>query len=226
MFSVTSCSCARARASGSSALVEHAWASLFYLQNWAMAFGAANYQAAEASTASPFQHFWSLSVQGQVFILWPILLLGTAAAARLTGIPFRALATVMFGTIFAASLAFSIRETAAHQSFAYFDTRTRLWEFALGSLLALALPYLRPGMLPRIVLGWVGLAAILLCGAVIQVVNQFPGWAALIPTLGAAMVITAGRTGHRLGADRVLTAGPVRKLGRISYALYLWHWRI
>ncbi|QSZ51487.1 acyltransferase (plasmid) [Arthrobacter sp. D5-1] len=207
-------------------LIEHAWASLFYVQNWAMAFSAVDYQAAQAATASPFQHFWSLSIQGQVFILWPLLLLGAAVAARLSGVSFRALATALFGTIFALSLAFSIHETAANQSFAYFDTRARLWEFALGSLLALALPYLRPAKAVRIALGWVGLAAILLCGAVIQVDNQFPGWVALIPTLGAAMVITAGRTGHRMGADRFLTAAPVRRLGGISYALYLWHWPV
>ncbi|MDP9890071.1 peptidoglycan/LPS O-acetylase OafA/YrhL [Pseudarthrobacter oxydans] len=207
-------------------LIEHAWASLFYVQNWAMAFGAVDYQAAQAATASPFQHFWSMSIQGQVFILWPLLLLGVHAAARRTGLSFRALAAVLFGVIFALSLAFSIHQTATNQSFAYFDTRTRLWEFALGSLLALVLPYLRPGKPARIVLGWAGLAAILFCGAVIQVDNQFPGWAALIPTLGAAMVITAGNTGHRFGADRLLTAAPVRKLGGISYALYLWHWSV
>ncbi|WP_286179697.1 acyltransferase family protein [Arthrobacter sp. ISL-95] len=207
-------------------LIDHAWASLFYVQNWAMAFGAVDYHAAQAATASPFQHFWSLSIQGQVFILWPLLLLGTQAAARLTGASFRTLATILFGTVFALSLTFSIQETAANQSFAYFDTRARLWEFALGSLLALALPWLRPGKVLRVVLGWVGLAAILLCGAAIQVDNQFPGWVALIPTLGAAMVITAARTGHRMGADRFLTATPVRRLGGISYALYLWHWPI
>ena len=207
-------------------LIEHAWASLFYVQNWAMAFGAVNYQAAEASTASPFQHFWSLSVQGQVFILWPLLLLAAATVARLARIPFRAVATVLFGTIFALSLAFSVDQTASNQSFAYFDTRARLWEFALGSLLALALPYLRPGLVLRVVMGWAGLAGILLCGVAIQVDNQFPGWVALIPTLGAALVITAGRTGHPLGADRWLTACPVRRLGGISYALYLWHWPV
>jgi len=191
-----------------------------------MAFGAVDYQAAEASTASPFQHFWSLSVQGQVFILWPLLLLAAATVARLARIPFRAVATALFGTSFALSLAFSVHQTASNQSFAYFDTRARLWEFALGSLLALALPYFRSGMAARVVMGWAGLAGILLCGVVIQVDNQFPGWVALIPTLGAAMVITAGRTGHPLGADRFLTAGPVRRLGGISYALYLWHWPV
>ncbi|WP_343212765.1 acyltransferase family protein [Arthrobacter sp. H41] len=207
-----------------SQLIEHAWASLFYVQNWDLAFGAVDYQAADTATASPFQHFWSLSIQGQVFILWPLILAGCIALARRTRFSFTGSAATVFTVIFLASLAFSIRETATNQAFAYFDTRTRLWEFALGSLLALTIAHLKSGRWTSVVLGWAGMTAIILCGLVLQVENQFPGWAALIPTLGAAAVILAGRPASRWGVDRLLSTTAVLSVGKLSYALYLWHW--
>jgi peptidoglycan/LPS O-acetylase OafA/YrhL len=206
-------------------LIDHAWASLLYVQNWELARGSVAYQAAGAGV-SPFQHFWSLSIQGQVFIAWPLLLAGCAATARASRASFRLVAIPVFGSVFIVSLAFSIAETAHNQSFAYFDTRARLWEFALGSLLALCLPWLRPGRGLRILMGWVGLASIALCGVVIQVSDAFPGYAALLPTLGAALVIAAGGTASRWAVDRPLSSPIARRLGKISYTLYLWHWPI
>lgn len=124
------------------------------------------------------------------------------------------------------SLAFSIVTTQTNQSFAYFDTRTRLWEFALGSLLALLLPYLQFPKMVRIILGWLGVVAMLSCGVVLQVGQQFPGYMALWPTLAAACIIVAGFSGSRVGADRFLSWKPLVKLGDSSYALYLIHWPV
>ena len=129
-----------------------------------------------------------------------------------------------FGAIFAVSLAYSIQQTATNQAHAYFDTGARLWEFALGSLLALALPYLKPGKVLRVVLGWAGLVAMLSCGLLLTVDRSFPGFIALWPTLAAAAIITAGQSGSRFGVDRFLTWKPLVALGDNSYALYLWHW--
>ncbi|MCC3281124.1 acyltransferase family protein [Arthrobacter caoxuetaonis] len=207
-------------------LITESWSSLFYVQNWTLANNAVDYLAADHSGASPLQHFWSLSIQGQVFLLWPLLFAAALPAARLARIGYRTVLTGIFGIIFAASLAFSIWQTGANQAYAYFDTRTRLWEFALGTLLALALPYLHLGRRLRILIGWTGVAAMLGCGIILQVQQQFPGYLALWPTLAAAMVIAAGDTGSRLGADRWLTAKPLVKLGDNSYALYLWHWPV
>ena len=207
-------------------VIGQSWSSLFYVQNWTLANNAVDYLAADHSAASPLQHFWSLSVQGQVFILWPLIFAAALPVAKLFRRSYRSVLAVIFGAIFAASLVFSIWETNTNQAYAYFDTRTRLWEFALGSLLALALPYLRLSRRLRILLGWVGVAAMLSCGIILQVQQQFPGYLALWPTLAAAMIITAGDTGSSRGADRLLKAKPLVKLGDNSYALYLWHWPI
>ena len=119
-----------------------------------------------------------------------------------------------------------MEQTASNQAYAYFDTRTRLWEFALGSLLALALPWLRPARALRVVLGWAGLAAMVSCGLLLTVDRSFPGYVALWPTLAGAAIILAGQTGSRWGVDRLLGSKPLVALGDNSYALYLWHWPV
>jgi peptidoglycan/LPS O-acetylase OafA/YrhL len=213
-------------------VLDQAWASLLYRQNWLLADTAVDYYAQDHSGASPLQHFWSLSIQGQVFLLWPLVFAGAALLRRLLRrwpplqdrLGYPALLAAAFGAIFVASLLYSIQQTATNQAYAYFDTRTRLWEFALGSLLALALPHLKPGKALRVVLGWTGLAAMLSCGLLLTVDRSFPGFIALWPTLAAAAIIVAGQSGSRFGVDRFLTWKPLVALGDNSYALYLWHW--
>lgn len=220
-------------------IMSEAWSSLFYFENWTLANNAVDYYG-NHSSASPFQHFWSLSIQGQVFILWPLIILGVTILARRLGKDIRVALLIVFSAIFVLSLAFSIWQTNVNQAYAYFDLFTRLWEFALGSLLALALPYLTLPRVVRMAMGWVGVALIIACGLVLEVDQQFPGYLALWPTIAAAMVIVAGNTrdganshsasrstmlpGSGWGVDRVLAAKPLVFMGGNSYALYLWHW--
>lgn len=213
-----------------SSIFEQTWASLLYRQNWQLAGDSVDYYAANSASTSPLQHFWSLSIQGQVFLLWPLLLGAGLLVHRVLVRRFERLryATVMavaFSVVFALSLTYSIKITAANQAWAYFDTGARLWEFALGSLLAIALPYL--SALPAVVrapLGWISLAAIIGCGMLLPVQQQFPGYLALFPTLAAAGVIIAGQS--RFGVDRLLALPVLGWLGGIAYALYLWHWPV
>jgi peptidoglycan/LPS O-acetylase OafA/YrhL len=214
-------------------VLDQAWASLLYSQNWLLADTAVDYYARDHAGASPLQHFWSLSIQGQVFILWPLMCAGAAGLLALlrrvpacAGLTYRGLLAVVFGAVFAFSLAYSVEQTATNQAYAYFDTRARLWEFALGSLLALALPHLKPVRAMRVVLGWAGLAAMVSCGLLLAVDRSFPGYIALWPTLAGAAIIIAGQTGSRCGVDRILSSKPLVALGDNSYALYLWHWPV
>lgn len=207
-------------------IIAQGWASLFYMENRLLQVQATNYYATDHSLASPFQHFWSLSIQGQVFILWPLIFAGAALLATRFRLHYRILLCYIFAGIFLVSLVYSIIFTLTNQAQAYFDTGARLWEFALGTLVALVLPGLRIPRAGRIALGWLGIVAMLSCGILLNVEAAFPGLAALWPTLAAACVIAAGQTGSRFGVDRILSAGPLVRLGDNSYALYLWHWPI
>jgi peptidoglycan/LPS O-acetylase OafA/YrhL len=221
-----------------------AWASALYIQNYVLAADSVDYYAHDAAAASPLQHFWSMSIQGQIFVIWPLLFALGALLLRLrilrdrprAASPRRVMAGI-FAIVLVASLIWSIVSTSSQQTFAYFDTAARLWEFAAGSLLGLALPRIdratgatasaaiRPrGGALRAVLGWVGLAGLLSCGALLDVEGMFPGWIAIWPLASAALVILAGRSGRSWGADAFLSLRPVAFLGSIAYALYLVHW--
>ncbi|MGB3730973.1 acyltransferase family protein [Microbacterium sp.] len=203
-----------------------AWSSLFYFENWTLAVSNVDYYARNAVTPSAFQHFWSLSVQGQVFIIWPLLIALVAVITRRHLHLALPLLWILFSLLFAGSLAFSIYETAAAQSFAYFDSRTRLWEFAAGSLVALALPNVRLPAVVRTLLGWLGVVGIVICGLVLDVQGGFPGYFALWPVLCTAAVIVAGSKEAPYSPSRLLASRPLRFLGRDAYALYLVHWPI
>ncbi|CAL9417032.1 hypothetical protein SUDANB121_01792 [Nocardiopsis dassonvillei] len=204
-------------------VITEVYASALYHENWALAAAAVDYLAREGAP-SPVQHFWSLSIQGQFYLLWP-LLLGTvllvAGRERIRGAALGAI-----GAVLVVSFGYSVWITAVDQPWAYFDTGARLWELALGGMLALVVHRITPARPVRLVLGWTGLAALVLCGVLLPVSSVFPGYAALVPTLAAAAVIVAGGGGGRFGVHRVLTLRPLMALGGLSYALYLWHWPV
>ncbi|MGO4471756.1 MULTISPECIES: acyltransferase family protein [Arthrobacter] len=204
--------------------IKQGWASLFYVENFLLQSQAVNYYAADHSLASPLQHFWSLSIQGQVFIVWPIIFVGAGWVARRFRLAYVPLLRYIFGLVFLVSLVYSVLYTASDQSAAYFSTAARLWEFALGTLLALFLPSVKIPRSARIVLGWLGILAMLSCGLILDVEGVFPGWLALWPTLAAACILAAGQTQSRFGIDRILSSKPLVRMGNNSYALYLWHW--
>lgn len=201
-------------------------ASLFYVQNWQLAFGEVDYYTRDSAETSPLQHFWSLSIQGQVFLLWPLLIGLVVLLLRRRRHLVRPALIGVFLVIFACSLWYSIVETRDAQAFAYFDTFTRLWEFAAGSLLALVLPFLRLPSVAAAIMGWAGLAGIVLCGIVLDVRGGFPGYLALWPVLCTVAVIVSGTASTRFGPAAVLSSRPLTALSPDAYALYLVHWPI
>jgi peptidoglycan/LPS O-acetylase OafA/YrhL len=207
-------------------------ASALYIENWALARDQVHYMAAEG-VPTVAQHYWSLSIEEQFYVVWPLLLVAILLAYRRVGREHgkgRGALIVGLSILSAASLACSVVSTNANQASGYFLTQARAWEFAAGALVALAVP----GQLasPRwnrwqgpLVAG--GLAAILFAGFRFDGATPFPGWVALLPVLGAVAVIVGGSsTPRRTVPVRALSIRPMAFIGDISYSIYLWHWAL
>ncbi|AJD92171.1 hypothetical protein JMA_28540 [Jeotgalibacillus malaysiensis] len=204
--------------------IPEVFASMFYFQNWQLANNSVDYLA-QNNAASPFQHFWALSIQGQFYITWPIVItLVYLLAVKVLKTPVRKTLLVVLSIIFALSLSFSIYITEVNQPYAYFNTFARAWEFSMGGILALLIPYLKFNKISNFVIGWLGLITICLTGVLLPVSNAFPGYVALLPIFGVIFVIVSAENSTRFGVDRLLGSKPLLYFGSISYGFYLWHW--
>ena len=198
-------------------------ASALYVGNWHFADQAVDYLATH--DASPVQHFWSLAVEEQFYLVWPLLILAAAGVARARGWRPRPTIAVGLALVVVPSLLWSVHETSSFPARAFFETTTRMWELGVGAGVALAAGALT--RLPRglaVALGWSGLGAIALAGVTVSSSTAWPGYAAALPVLGTAAVISAGFRVSDVGAAAVLSLRPMRWVGGISYSLYLWHW--
>lgn len=195
-----------------------------YRENWELIDSQLDYAAAGPDT-SPLQHFWSLSVQGQFYLIWFVLLVAAAwAGRRLLGWQVRRSVLVAVGLATVVSFVFHQGWASQDQQVAYFHTGSRIWELGLGGVVALLLPGLHLPRAVRVPMGWVGVALLVSCGLVLDGGALFPGPWALWPVAGVLLVLAAGTTGHPLAADRMLQLGPLRFLADVSYAWYVWHW--
>ena len=199
-------------------------ASALYMQNWVLAANSVDYLAA-ADPPTPVQHYWSLSVEEQFYAFWPILLLAIFWFVRRSRLGPKLVARVAMLAVIAISLFVSITSTATEPASAYFITPTRVWELAAGGFVA-TVPPLGARRLPdRVVAGvaWLGLAMLLVTGLTFTADTPFPGSAALLPVVGAALVIFAAAEGA-FSPTRLLGLRPIQHLGNTSYSIYLWHW--
>jgi peptidoglycan/LPS O-acetylase OafA/YrhL len=202
-------------------------ASALYVQNWLLASNAVDYLAAN-NTASPAQHYWSLSVEEQFYLVWPVLVLGTlAAVARTRSLAARTSLVTVLGAVALASLGYGIILTSSVPSLAYFATTTRVWEFAAGGILAILVPVTPRAMVgARTAVSWLGLALIVGSAVTFTGATPFPGVAALAPVVGTLAVLWAGSPVAALSPSRLFALRPVQYLGDISYSLYLWHFSL
>ncbi len=206
-------------------------ASALYVANMRYAVQATDYLASD-SAPSPVLHFWSLGVEEQFYVVWPLLILGLLALEvrrrTATGrtLPRSHLAVALSG-LGVVSFLLSLRLTDRVQPWAFFGMPTRAWEFAIGGLLAIgATQLVRLPAAARAALGWAGAAVLLGSVVLLDEDVPYPGTAALWPVLGTAAVIAAGAAArpHPGGVPGLLSTWPMRAVGRLSYSWYLWHW--
>ncbi|UQU66230.1 acyltransferase [Couchioplanes caeruleus] len=192
-----------------SGILSDALHTTMYAMNYRLAAVGTDYLNADAEP-SPLQHFWSLAVEEQFYLVWPLLILLFVRSGRA-----RRLGTVL-SVLTVGSLALSLWQTQHNAGWAYFGAHTRAWELGAGALLAVGAVKLPRSFVPA------GLAAIAVSAVLYTAETPFPGYAAVLPVLGAAAVI-AGGTGRPAG---VLGLPALQAIGRLSYSWYLWHWPV
>ena len=216
---------------GQQQIATTALATAAYASNFYFASGATDYLAADAET-NPLLHTWSLAVEEQFYLLWPVIVfVGLIGLKRRTS-PVRLGWTMVILSVASFALSLYLMATLrTHWSF--FASPPRAWEFAIGGLGAMLprvrLRSARRGPAPSFRLelaGWLGLAAVLAAGVLYTARTPFPGWTALIPVLGTVMALRAGADGSPSPLRRMLTWRPLCEAGRLSYSWYLWHWPV
>ena len=194
--------------------------------NWRFALEATQYMA--DTDKSPVLHFWSLGVEEQFYVVWPlllVLLVGMSGVARRSwAVAFRRMVWTL-GGVFVVSLLLSVQQTSSGAAGAYYGLHTRAWELAAGGGLALLRPVL--GQLTRRAAtgaAWLGAALVVGSVLVMDEATPFPGLAAAVPVLGTVLLLVGGVKAGDGGVSRLLSHPWPRFVGRVSYAWYLWHW--
>lgn len=192
-----------------------------YVVNWRLAGRSVDYLAEDVG-ASPVQHYWSLSVEEQFYVAWPVLMLIVAVVAARR---WKLGAFTILGLVTAGSFVFSVAQSSSSPASAFFVSTTRIWELGVGALLALSA--VRVARLPsvwRAVGGWVGIGMIGCAVLLFDGSTTWPGLPAAVPVVGAALMIASGITETPGSPQRLLSIRPMVWIGGLSYSIYLWHW--
>jgi peptidoglycan/LPS O-acetylase OafA/YrhL len=199
------------------------WSSVFLSDFHAIAVGTSYFGA--VIDASPLQHFWSLAVEEQFYLVFPLLFV--LAGALMAPRRFRRGLAALLVVAVVTSFLLGTLQTSSSPVVAYFSPFTRAWELALGAVLALGIArWERIPQAMAAVIGWVGLGVIVVITVAYSDATPYPGVAVLLPVLGSAMVVVAGCSSPQRGPALVLGLWPAMRIGDMSYSLYLWHFPI
>ncbi|GAA2081806.1 acyltransferase [Aeromicrobium tamlense] len=198
--------------------------STLYVENWVLAIDSVDYLAADG-VPSAVQHYWTLSVEEQFYLVWPLLIVGALALARRRGWARAKAVLVVLSVVTVTCFLFSLWLTSQHPQLAYFATPARAWQFGAGALFAVALvDRIRLPRRTAIAASWLGFGVIAVCALVYDESTPFPGTAAIAPVLATLLVIAAGTPSGRLSPTPIMAWRPVQVTGDLSYSMYLWHW--
>jgi peptidoglycan/LPS O-acetylase OafA/YrhL len=200
--------------------MQDAVATALYVPNLLFAWRGTDYLAETAP--SPFQHYWSLGVEEQFYLIWPLALFLLWRFVRRD--PRRlGIATLV---LVLGSFTIGLWLTGTAGSWAFFSLPSRAWQLGVGALLAILGPALMRRIPPHLgaASGWVGVGCVLFGAVVYDSSTPFPGIAALLPVAGAAAIIASGEAAARWGPSVLLGTRPFQFVGAISYSLYLVHW--
>jgi len=195
------------------------WAAGLFSANIVFASRGADYLNSELPP-SPIQHFWSLAVEEQFYLIWPTVIFILLVLARKY---WRHLALVATLAAIAVSLWASWKQTPLHPSWSYYGLHTRAWQLCCGALLAMTTrKTLIPHRLAATAVAWTSLLAIAYAMYTYNSSTVFPGTAALVPTLAAVGLLWS--QGNWFGSKIILDNSVAQWIGSRSYSIYLWHW--
>ncbi|KAF2419960.1 acyltransferase family protein [Microbacterium sp. B35-30] len=200
-------------------------ASALYYENWELIESQLAYGAAGPST-SPLQHFWSLSVQGQFLLLWPLMVVGVAMFTGSRPLVLRRVVLWVAIAVSITSFGYAAWLGEFDQPVAYLSSFTRAWEISAGAVAAIVLARHSIRRRWKMILGWTGLCMIISCGFLIDGASSFPGPPALWPIIGVLLMVIGSGAAGRATTGRLLSTRPVLAVAGMSYALYLWHWPV
>ena len=199
------------------------WVAAF-MGNFHFASTGTQYLTANAPP-SAFQQYWSLAVEEQFYLVWPLLFMALVSFWPRVSLQRKLIAGL--AVIIASSLLWSVVETGQNQVWAFFSPLTRAWELALGAGLAVVAPYLRDRS-PRFGMMLITLGYLVIAGATwaFSESTPWPGSAVMVPVLATGAVIAGGTMRQSQGFGVVTRSTPVQWFGNTSFSLYLVHWPI
>lgn len=194
-------------------------ATAVYASNFFFALNTADYFSPDVAI-NPLLHTWSLGVEEQFYLFWPLLLLvcyrSSSSRRRLA---------IALGTVTVASFVVSVLLTDRMGSFGFYTLPTRVWQFGVGALACLApVSRLKVPAAWWNVVGLVGLALLGVSTALLSDHVSIPGWVAIVPVFGTAAPLISGAAAPGVFASRLLGVRPLKYVGLVSYGWYLWHW--